>query len=105
MVTAVVLFAATESMAACTVLYWPLPSDATVLVLPPLGGVLADSVRFHCMRAMSEQVSCTIGLLPAVEPSWSLTHSPLSALVITYLPAAAADAENDHVWLVLDPHV
>ncbi len=59
----------------------------------------------HCMRAMSEQASCTIGLLPAVEPSLSLRHRPLEALFTRYLPAAAVDAVNVQVWLVLPPHV
>src|SRR5690348_14506866 len=40
----------------------------------------------HCMRAMSEQVSSTIGLVPAVEPSLSLTHRPVPTLLMRYLP-------------------
>src|SRR4051812_26685397 len=47
------------------------------------------------MRATSEQVSCTIGLLPAVEESLSLTHSLDETLLARYLPDVD-DAVNVH---------
>src|SRR5690242_4248454 len=61
---------------------------------PPVVGVVGAEVapltklKDHCIRAMSEQVSSTIGLLPAVEPSLSLTHSPIATLFTRYLPEA-----------------
>jgi hypothetical protein len=57
------------------------------------------------MRAMSEQLSSTIGLLPAVEPSLLLMQSPVAALLTRYLPAAAVEAVTDQVWLALAPQV
>src|SRR5687767_6101816 len=102
-----VLLAGTASTAACTVRYVPVPSAATVGV-PVGGGVVGLGLpptwlNSHCIRAMSEQVSWMIGLLPAVEPSRSLTHSPLAALAIVYLPDAAPDAAKDHRWLTFVP--
>jgi hypothetical protein len=49
-----------------------------------------------CIRETSEQVSSTIGLLPAVEPSFVLMHSPDTTLLTRYLPAAAVEAVNVH---------
>jgi hypothetical protein len=46
-------------------------------------------LKDHCWRATSEQVSSTIGLLPAVEPSLLLRHSPLATLLTRYFPDAA----------------
>src|ERR1700755_485291 len=50
---------------------------------------------------MSEQVSSTIGLFPAVEPSLSLMHSPEATLLTRNLPAAAVEAVKVHSWLFL----
>jgi hypothetical protein len=52
---------------------------------------------------MSLQVSWTVGLLPAVEPSLLLTHRLLAVLVTRNLPLAAAEAVNVHCWLVFVP--
>src|SRR3954447_26306665 len=51
---------------------------------------------------MSEQVSSTIGLLPAVEPSLSLTHRPDATLLTRYLPDAV-EAVKVQSWLLLVP--
>src|SRR5262245_267439 len=45
---------------------------------------------------MSEHVSSTIGLPPAVEPSLSLTHRLVATLTTRYLPDAADEATNVH---------
>src|SRR6185312_4014743 len=97
--------AAAASRAACVV---------TVTVVPPAPPVVPAAkpsavfdqfpgslppptwVNSHCMREMSEQVSCTTGLLPAVDPSRLLTHRPETPLVTRNLPDAAPDAANDH---------
>src|SRR6185312_10550944 len=55
------------------------------------------------MRAMSEQVSSTIGLLPAVDPSLSLMHSPVATDFTRYFPDAAVDAVNVHSWFTFVP--
>jgi hypothetical protein len=60
-------------------------------------------LKDHCIREMSEHVSSTIGLLPAVEESLSLMHRPLETLLTRNLPAAAAEAANVHSWLVFRP--
>ncbi len=52
---------------------------------------------------MSVQVSSTIGLLPAVEPSLSLMHSPEATLLTRNLPDAAVEAVKVQSWLVLVP--
>src|SRR5262245_46124500 len=99
----VVLFAGTASTAAWMVRYVPVPSAATVGV--PDGAVVvvvgAPPTRLndHCIRAMSEQVAWTIGLLPAVEPSLSLMHIDVAAFTTRYFPAAADEAVNVHNWL------
>src|SRR3954467_7691096 len=94
-----VLFAGTASIAACTVQYVPEPSAATVGFVP----VPVTALKDHCIRATSEHVSSTIGLLPAVEPSLSLTHSPVATDCTRYFPDAAAEAVNVHNWLVFVP--
>ena len=66
-------------------------------------GAAPTRLNAHCMRAMSEQVSWTIGLSPAVEPSLSLMHRPLPTLTTRYLPDAADEAVNVHCWLVCVP--
>jgi hypothetical protein len=55
------------------------------------------------MRATSAQASWTMGLFPAVEPSLSLAHSPLAALVMVYLPGAAVEPVKAQRWLGLVP--
>src|SRR6185503_7517013 len=54
-------------------------------------------LKAHCMRATSAQVSWTIGLLPAVDPSLSLMHR---LLAMRYFPP---EAVNDHCWLAFVP--
>src|SRR5215469_2631647 len=56
--------------------------DHVRLPPPVVGADVAPLTKLkdHCIRAMSEQVSSTIGLPPAVEPSLSLMHSPLATL-------------------------
>src|SRR5262249_35624158 len=107
MVTRPALLAGTASIAACTVVYLPVPSEATVGSADDVGvgvgvGVGAEPTRLKaiCIRATSEQVSCTIGLPPAVEPPWSLTHWELAALTTSYLPGVADEAMNDQSWLL-----
>src|SRR5689334_20012239 len=82
-----------------------MPSAATVGV--PVGGgsvgVPPTWLNSHCIRATSEQVSCTTGLLPAVDPSLLLMHRPVATPVTRNLPLAAADAVNVHCWLVFVP--
>src|SRR5689334_3262014 len=55
------------------------------------------------MREMSEQVSCTIGLFPAVDPSRLLMHRPVATLRIRNLPDAADEALTVQSWLTLVP--
>src|SRR5262245_41646406 len=52
---------------------------------------------------MSEHASATIGLLPAVEASLLLRHSPVAAFLRTYLPDAAVEAVNAHCCVVALP--
>jgi hypothetical protein len=77
----------------------PVPSEATVGLL----GDVPTRLNAICMRAMSEHVSWTMGLLLAVDPPWSLMHSPVATLLTKYLSEAAVEAVKVHNWLILVP--
>src|SRR5215212_1842410 len=73
----VVLLAGTASIAACTVVYLPLPSEATVGV-----ALLAAFLKAHCLLVLAVQVSWMTAVPEVVEAPWSLMQSPLLALMI-----------------------